>query len=1039
MSSSNTSGVMEMTLVDLESPPRSPLALRRVNSVSLLPRFSFNQESLIPTSPAQKKVTVVSHTPETPPTSAPPASAPSQTLDVKEDDPQEELASPPLSPIDNSNSPIPHIEVSDSPVSQISKRNRTTSNSTASSAASKGSLSASATPFTFVKKPRQLSIVRHGSPPTFNFDKQGRQVPSPPSDHGQVSPSDTKDSTLPPYPYTSSYQGQDAAVNPYGGSINLHALPISPISSSQASKPVRIVSPPADEQRNSESLQAAHEGHSSRAPLPAVTDTSLTQRHIELETDTVFGNGSRNFEFASLDELSFPFGTVAQRDLLQQAIEISLPVSPSACTSVIGSPSGLTSHPIFDTLTSPTGSPSANGAIISQMVETQNDPMNTGKLDHMNDIVQSLTEIVKQFVLSQEEAVQVVHQKMAQTLKVMQSGVTLHGHCDASDADNSRPNALEDQVSDLELQITTLKATISTLNDEAQVARSEVSLAEAKNKVIKNKLQDVIEDLHRSETDKLHLMQKCYKIKKALNRSMEEKAKRIDNEEPFAVILLEGHPRMFSHDQVKEGYAGGKNLAQQLSQTARAICKGNMPDMPVERILIELYLDVHLITKQLRVVGTVKDIGHMHSFLDGLIADCSSYYCDAEGPGGPANRVKERIKLYSSLDACKLILIGTSQSQNCVRFLSQLKGDRKDKCHLVQSTSIPLESRSDLDSDKIHDIDGLFTLSTEEWRYQYDAAKRMSISETSSVMSSEVSEGPSRPSSRMSTSTIRQGSLGLGDTGATTPTPKRSLASRITPGPSGNISHFPYESSNPPWNHLSPEMASETESVQQSTSSIGRRHQVSPPNTHRATSTRSSATRTASTSRIVIPIGHDAQTEIGMSPPDSDEDDPSVQLPHSAVKKIQRPTVIQSSRSDDEDEEGLPAGFRPHQAQRVWSSIASPEAGSNYGQAPPWHQPQRRESKSEVRSWKDVIGKQPKTTSRSLSSAFSAFSEANTVPLSDRRAFDSVMPDIGSQGDRGYKTRRQNDEYMTALLVAVVSKLPQSKTMSPSLPGRDLP
>ncbi|WWC70968.1 uncharacterized protein I206_104921 [Kwoniella pini CBS 10737] len=1076
MSSSNRNSQI-FKLVDLDSPPPSPPTLQRVKSISLLPKFAFDQVSLIPeaSTPRSKSASRATAFPQ----------ETIREVDTPEHESQEILANPSAE------------KASRSPMT--TKRDRTTSSSTNSSGTSKTSLSATATPFKLVKNPRQSSIVRNCPPLSFNFGRQQADTftSSAIPHSSQVPPSDALNSatTLPIYPYDSSRYPQ---VHPYDSTTPTQVQP--PVASPRASKAIRIISPleSMNKKANIVSQEEASGQHDSQeqAAVPAkppstvpklsqavptlklrrgkaeilslypVTDEGAAKRH----------NGNKDSSISTnFDHFLFSFSFPSQHlDVLKLAAETPLPRTPATASTLEEEKSPLTSDvneqrtvlpenvPLPLTPRTPVQMSSEHGQAVY---------LNNNHLAAINCLISTLAEDFKQFHLDEQKVVRTFDDKLIEALEQIQDMVNSGSGFNPVTHNETQPVASTygSRTRSLQVQVDTLTETVRQLNHarEAAIERGEAndSALETKREelteaftqfghykaeadLLRSKLQDTITEYRQVEIEKLHITHKCYKLAKALKRShadLEESrqvartiSRPAQNETPFVAILLEGHARMFSHDLVKAGASGGKVLAARLIEAARAICKENIPDTPIERFTIELFLDVHRITTQLKVVNVVKNIGHMHSFLDGFINDYSSYYCDTEDPAGPAGRVKERINLYSSLDACKMILIGTSQARNCVRYLTKLKeSGTHDKFHTIQST---MNSQNDplfqSGMERNHKIDGFFTIDPDDWQLRYDRAKSTTDVTNPPSLASRTPSILSRPSSRASVSTLRPLSPHTEDNqsvrGPSLP-PRRSFSSNFDP------------SEAPPWKHIGAHRESET--VQDDASIVERKYNPSPVSTHQPTSVRHSSVTTGRSSKkqgkIVIPINPDSETEIGLSPPESDEDEPSVHLPHSAVKRIQRPTIMRGSGSEDADDidSGLPPGFRarrPAVGRSDRSAISVTEYQSHT--SPPWHQTQPKAPSTTYTSWKDIIGKQMDSNRRS--SSISSFSEANTIPVSGRRSSVSTQPEEMVRSYQSCAGWRYLADLIMSLSTlpfdAVASEVTSGKAMSPSLFRRSL-
>ncbi|WWC88638.1 uncharacterized protein L201_003551 [Kwoniella dendrophila CBS 6074] len=1157
-SSTNTSFEV-VTLVDLgSSPPSSPPSLARVKSASLLPRFTFNQESLVP-KPSSRQPSVdigkissffssslvISSESDQQPEEK------NTSEDQDEANKEEELTSP-VSPS------LPQLR---SPITTMGTPKRDRTNSTSSSGTS---LSASATPFNFITKPRQLSIVRNGSPPSFLSDRKPSS--SSPNSSVRLSPHTTTFNTssttstsqkhyiqdLPAYPYNSLSTEAN-----YSGAMmedeNNH------LTSPRPSKAIRIISPlehkskktkisseledlPQTTDKTANKEDSLEITQTQISPTMHKSDTTLRERRgkaeilslynkvtqrkytsaasttggpsaekennekTEIRTLSIFNNHPFSFTFPSFDNPD-------SSSIIDKAVQIPLPATPTTASSLktmekredeTFSPRKVPLPPTpriaNHAAVSPQTSPISQGHISTSLAGSINKAAQDNST-HLNDeqhavstvkvpfngideIVYEIEEEFQQIFADKKDAEALFMGRLEEVISRIQFNAKSHICADPSTTDQAlrslETTTLEElyrsKLSNLQTQVISLKNELRHSTDSALSVREQVQTLEVSEKakeeelseaykqfghykaeaeITKRKLQETITQLDQMELQKFQSDKKGHKIAKMYQKVMIEKEqwqeiaaeykeqlestqnpdKAASNSKtlPFVVVLLEGHPRMFDHNLVKRGAEGGLQMANQLTSAVQAWCKGNMPDTPVNMIAIQLFLDVFTTTKQLKVVGATRDIGHMHSFLDGFTSDSDlSLFCDSEGPDGPFNKLKEHIKLYSHISNCKMILIGTSEGQDYTRFLELLKDKGvEDKFYGIQSAC---DARDDplgkLGPDRLIKVDGYFPIGKVDWNKRYQQMKLTTdVSDAPSIASSRSPSAMSRAPSAMSDTTARPGSPESDDDLASSHFPQSIPASRMTTASVLRNTIVSSDINLPPWERLKPkgrENQSRRPPPSDFVSVVDRRYNLSPLSAAKggasSSFTSASGARKAVGKRIVIPIDPTGEGLSGDSPPESDEDEPSVQLPHSAVKHVQRPTTVRDVDSDDDIDTGLPIGFRQH--GKTTPATTSLPSKPTIPAPPPWDRKSSFQPPA-PRTSMDIIGRH---ISRAPSvSSVNSFKGANSNPLGSRRSTslfqhtNNSMSGLDSLRKSSQDDMRDSREYMADKWVRITA------------------
>ncbi|KAK6907978.1 hypothetical protein I203_101979 [Kwoniella mangroviensis CBS 8507] len=703
----------------------------------------------------------------------------------------------------------------------------------------------------------------------------------------------------------------------------------------------------------------------------------------------------------------------------------------------------------------------------------------TAELDRMEEILQEIEEY-GQIKLDRKEAEGLYRGRMEEVMARIKNAAMYHICLDPSKTKGSPPQGqgkertlLEElyrsKFLDFQAQNLTLKREIhecqnanTTLKEENEILKkSERSKQEeldeaykqfghykAEADVVKSKIQELLIQQHQLELDKLHSDKKGAKVVKMYHKAVKEKdiweeaanelQQRLDTlkisravtetekpdrdkELPFVAVLLEGHARMFDHKLIQKGEAGGRELANRLDDAVNVVWKSQNREWSSYMIVVHLFVDVVTVTKQLRTVGTTRDHAQFRSFLDGLTAHSElSIAQDCPDSEQAYDKMTEYIKLYAHTPNCKIILMGMPEAGKYLRFLELLNTRRmRDILHGIQSTKEAEDPLRVLGAGRLVEVPGFFPMEEVEWTRLYQQSKNSSVvSAASSIASSRAPSVASRASSAMSNYTIRAQSS---HRERTEPSCQISSSSTIKSPQLADPTPIP------PWNRPTQSVKQAPPATSDFISVIDRRYNLSPPSSYRnGKSTIRSVTsptpgrKTTSKNKLVVPINPETDN-IGGSPPSSDEDEPSVQLPHSAVKHVQRPTtIVQDASDEDDDDTGLPEGFKIRSATNPTRKLSN-RIGPPYPTAPPpWDRKASTQSPAQApRSYKDIIGKHMTRDERSASISSFSYGSVNSIPLGSRitrsssistepedRMFSSGPQDMG-----GHRARRKAEDY----------------------------
>jgi hypothetical protein len=365
--------------------------------------------------------------------------------------------------------------------------------------------------------------------------------------------------------------------------------------------------------------------------------------------------------------------------------------------------------------------------------------------------------------------------------------------------------------------------------------------------------------------------------------------------------------------------------------------------------------------------GVIQRRRELHHFLDGLSAHSALFtVVDTEGPDGPANKIRggkgfphapltwtDHIELYSGVTACSTIVLAAKevsrgeamalmlQYEPYRALVDELSGDQsRMKLRAVRSTP---DSDDDpfavLGQDRLVYINGVFPdvgfgridLVAEDGGWKTTpppaaASRLLDSPETARLLARPALISPATghrrqtPFSPSPPAELKPAPWERVDGMSSSPPLETPLPSR--PVPSGTLLDQYYSSS------------SQSDS---SASSVAGSDRTATPPTPKAKTTALPAKPSLHDrihgTALRVPIDA-SEGSIGGSPPESDEDEPSVPLPHSAIKFVQRPTTFSASPAPStasSRDSPYNAGYSPRQSRLAprFSGKGPSTSGSN--------------------------------------------------------------------------------------------------------------
>ncbi|WVQ96537.1 hypothetical protein IAU59_003642 [Kwoniella sp. CBS 9459] len=541
------------------------------------------------------------------------------------------------------------------------------------------------------------------------------------------------------------------------------------------------------------------------------------------------------------------------------------------------------------------------------------------------------------------------------------------------------------------------KTALDEAKYESTEAFKETVRLKAENEVLKDSFGDVALQNSQLGTMVAHLKKRKDELKAVLAVTKGRASSRAQvaaNSHPFVMILLDGHARMFDPDLLAAGRIGGQELAKRLIQAAQQATAVYLPDEDIPFLTGMLFVDVAKL-----VDGFVQ----FRDFCDGFNASSSLVsLVDTEGAEGTADKVREHLKFYCQMPNCKMILLGSDTAEEYIELVFALdkKAEGPSKIFVLRSTGdIDSDPYIELGKDRLVLAKGLFSIDPKAWNRQFSNVSRAStIAETSPPPQSRT-----RAITPTSTSTVR---------GAPTSPAEVTTSSYLDVRTAPVTSRRPSVSGRAtapraPWearrtSHAQPQLGpqaaqSEIQSV------VDRSYNLSPITTPKAPTIRSYAgphgsptpRRTSHKKEtIVIPIHAGEDDSIGGSPPESDEDEPSVLLPHSALKHVQRPTVIE--RNDpSRPEPPIQHGFRIRGAAAAAAAATATSIVTTRGPPSVISSVGTDAAVSEVRDTAPWKRKTPLPMNARIQQAMGrkpAVSGSNNIPLGGGQALPSSRP-----------------------------------------------
>ncbi|WVR06528.1 hypothetical protein IAU60_003559 [Kwoniella sp. DSM 27419] len=419
--------------------------------------------------------------------------------------------------------------------------------------------------------------------------------------------------------------------------------------------------------------------------------------------------------------------------------------------------------------------------------------------------------------------------------------------------------------------------------------QTKVDLDEAYKQVIKSQaeaavLMREVSQLLREGAKNAHKEKKLIKYIARLseeNRRLKEAGETSRESQPIAVVLLEGHPRMFNPDLLRGGEAGGKAIVEQLVHAVHRAAEVYSPGTQIQVVCGQIFLDV---------AGVLERFSEFRNFCDGLNGHLNLIsVIDVDNKEQARTKIKEHIKLYSQLQNCVMVVLGAHNADGYRDSLYEYATPGNAAFYAIRSNAdISQDPYLFLGTDRLIQVDGMFGAGDGTWRDVSRGAHDTSL--TSSEVGSTTQSHYARSVS--SVSTVRPGSPEH-----KTYRVKQSARTRVAQVNGTDAGY-------PPWAkrerapHLPPTL-SHIKSRSNTISVIDRRYSLSPVSTAQSITRQLDANtlphgKETQAPTIIVPFRKGEDGYIGGSPPESDDDEPSVHLPHSALKHVQRPTVIET-------------------------------------------------------------------------------------------------------------------------------------------------
>ncbi|KAK4689681.1 beta-mannosidase, partial [Tremellales sp. Uapishka_1] len=241
-------------------------------------------------------------------------------------------------------------------------------------------------------------------------------------------------------------------------------------------------------------------------------------------------------------------------------------------------------------------------------------------------------------------------------------------------------------------------------------------------RILNAQLSERLEEAQKGKETALQITAHCESLKKeaeALRKDLVWREKR-ETELSNRYFLLEDKcmvaeaklaeqmlkkPSSFDVDLLERGLDGGREFALQVSRQVAKLCQSVHKDEEPPAIVLQLFLNItrvgqalvdasfHAVSTRGRFrltilkYGSIQSIGELRTFCDGIIEAHELFsVIDIEGEMWIAGKIKEHVRLYSNLDACKVIFIGTSHDDGYSAFAKQSDQDNaQSKLYFARS------------------------------------------------------------------------------------------------------------------------------------------------------------------------------------------------------------------------------------------------------------------------------------------------------------------------------------------------------------------
>ncbi|RXK40326.1 hypothetical protein M231_02440 [Tremella mesenterica] len=449
---------------------------------------------------------------------------------------------------------------------------------------------------------------------------------------------------------------------------------------------------------------------------------------------------------------------------------------------------------------------------------------------------------------------------------------------------------------ELQESLSQVRALLDSAHTDLAAVRIERDHLRAKERLWELREEEVAARLFQAEKEQKRMMEELSKLPPTAVA------------DDFGVIMLEGSPRLFHPDLLREGFDGGRKMLSNVLARVKQYCTIDPTQPRPAKYLVQIFLDVSKTAGILKRLGRIDGIGQLQDFLDGLsVNNDLCYVVDVEDNpkfSCPAAKIRESMRLFASIASCKMIFLAATSDKPYLPVLDDLgENEQLPKCYAARSTRhFDDDPFKRLGDHRVIYIRSLFSTSPEEWEHLQEQISRGDMNRPATPETTSPSRSITPVTKNFPTPLL-------------TPPHETShyleFNSHESPPPSTRTSSPPLRPA--PWSHIPPTQgnwriasttggtlldqhlarmrptspASLTTEVLLSNVTDGGKYKTRPRVPPRSPSSRGT-TRTIRQA-LVVPID-DREGSIAGSPPSSDENRPSVHLPHSAVKRVQRPT-----------------------------------------------------------------------------------------------------------------------------------------------------